>query len=96
MFAQRLKQLRAENHMTQVQLAEMMDVSRQAISRWETGASSPTSENLKYLSTLYNVSLDYLILGNPNPTHDITNKLDLAIELLTSLKEDVLLGAEAV
>ena len=39
--------------------------------------------------------LDYLILGNPNPTHDITNKLDLAIELLTSLKEDVLLGTEA-
>ena len=60
-LAEKLVYLRKEKGLSQVQLAEMMDVSRQAISRWETGASSPTSENLKYLSTLYNVSLDYLL-----------------------------------
>ena len=60
-LAEKLVYLRKEKGLSQVQLAEMMDVSRQAISRWETGASSPTSENLKYLSTLYHVSLDYLL-----------------------------------
>ena len=41
-----------------------MDVSRQAISRWETGLAIPSSENLKYLDNLYDVSLDYLFNDN--------------------------------
>ncbi len=53
--------LRKEKGLSQLQLAEMMDVSRQAVSRWETGVSVPSSENLKYLSNLYHVSLDYLL-----------------------------------
>lgn len=60
-LAEKLIYLRKKNHLSQFQLAEMMNVSRQAISRWETNASVPSSENLKYLSKLYNVSLDYLL-----------------------------------
>ena len=58
---EKLVALRKAKGLSQLKLAEMMDVSRQAISRWETGASVPTTENLKCLSRLYDVSLDYLV-----------------------------------
>ncbi len=59
-LAEKLVYLRNEKGLSQLKLAEMMDVSRQAISRWETGVAVPSSENLKYLGNLYDVSLDYL------------------------------------
>jgi transcriptional regulator with XRE-family HTH domain len=59
-LAEKLVYLRKEKGVSQLKLAEMMDVSRQAISRWETGVAVPSTENLKYLSNIYNVSLDYL------------------------------------
>lgn len=59
-LADKLVYLRKEQGLSQLQLAEMMNVSRQAISRWETGIAVPSAENLKYLGNLYNVSLDYL------------------------------------
>ena len=51
-------------------VAEALDVSRQAISRWESGAAVPSTENLKTLSKLYEVPIDYLlneeIIENPS------------------------------
>lgn len=47
--------------MSQLELAEVLDVSRQAISKWEVGAAVPSIENLSGLSNLYCVSLDYLV-----------------------------------
>lgn len=54
---EKLVSLRKAKGLSQMKLAEKMNVSRQAISRWETGAAIPSSENLKYLSDLYSVSL---------------------------------------
>ena len=50
MFAQRLKQLRAENQMTQVQLAEKLGVSKGTVAMWETDKRSPSFEMLAELS----------------------------------------------
>lgn len=47
--------------LSQLEVAEALDVSRQAISRWEQGLGSPTADNLKKLSALYHVSVDYLL-----------------------------------
>lgn len=58
---EKLVALRKERRLTQAKLAEALNVSRQAISRWELGESMPSTENLKYLSNLYNVPLDYLL-----------------------------------
>lgn len=58
---EKLALLRRERGLSQLDLAERMDVSRQAVSRWETGAGVPSVENLKGLSDLYGVSLDYLV-----------------------------------
>lgn len=59
-LSEKLILLRKEKGVSQAELAELMNVSRQAISRWETGVAVPSAENLKYLRNLYNVSLDYL------------------------------------
>ena len=50
---EKLVSLRKAKGLSQMKLAEKMNVSRQAISRWETGAAIPSSENLKYLSDLF-------------------------------------------
>lgn len=58
---EKLAYLRKAKDLSQMELADMMGVSRQAVSGWETGASIPASGNLKRLSDLYDVSLDYLL-----------------------------------
>lgn len=60
-----LTALRKEKGLSQQELAEAVGVSRQAVSRWETGQSAPSTENLVALCTLYGVSLDAL-LGETN------------------------------
>ena len=57
----RLIQLRKENKMTQADLAEELHLSRQAISRWETGVAVPSSENFLELSRVYSVPVDSIM-----------------------------------
>ncbi len=59
-----LKNLREKNDLTQEQLAELLMVTRQAVSRWETGETQPNTETLKLLSREFNVSINTL-LGAP-------------------------------
>ena len=61
---EKLTVLRKESGYTQLDLAEKVRVSRQAISKWETGRVLPSAENLKYLSELFGVSVDYLLSDN--------------------------------
>ncbi|OOM81348.1 helix-turn-helix transcriptional regulator [Clostridium sp. BL-8] len=67
-FAANLKSLRQERHISQEELAEIIGVSRQAVSKWEQGSSYPEIEKLIILSKELNVSLDYLMLGEMNST----------------------------
>ncbi len=57
----KLEKLRKEAGYTQEQLSEMLDISRQAISRWESGAAYPETEKLIKLGELYGCSMDYLL-----------------------------------
>ena len=59
-----LKNLREERQLTQDELAARVMVTRQAVSRWETGETQPNTETLKLLSNLFNVSINTL-LGSP-------------------------------
>ncbi len=59
-----LKQLRQERGMTQDELADKLCVTRQAVSRWETGETMPNVDTLKLLSKLWDVSINTL-LGSP-------------------------------
>lgn len=58
---EKLLALRKEKGLSQLMLAEIMNVSRQAVSRWELGISIPSTENLMSLSKLYGVPIDYLM-----------------------------------
>ena len=57
-------QLRTEKGMSQDELAEKVFVTRQAVSRWENGETTPNTETLKLLSKLFGVSINTL-LGSP-------------------------------
>lgn len=56
--------LRKEQNLSQMQVAEKLGVSRQAISRWEQGIALPSTENLKSLGELYSVPVDVLLNEN--------------------------------
>ena len=53
--------LRKREGLSQAEVSEALDVSRQAVTKWETGTSRPSIENLQSLSRLYNVPLEYLL-----------------------------------
>lgn len=59
----RLYQLRTKADLNQEQLANNVNVSRQAVSKWERGESQPDTNNLIALSELYGVTIDYLVKG---------------------------------
>ncbi len=61
-LGEKLQKLRREYPLTQEQLAEKLEVSRQAVSRWEADAAYPETEKLVRLARLYGCSLDYLLL----------------------------------
>ena len=60
-FAEKLVQLRKREGYTQEEVADRLEVSRQAISRWEMGTAVPDSSNLLQISKLFKVSADYLL-----------------------------------
>lgn len=57
----KLSKLRKENNYTQEQLADILGVSRQAISKWESDAAYPETDKLIRISEMFNCSLDYLL-----------------------------------
>ena len=63
--------LRKSNGMSQENLAEKLDVSRQAISRWESGAAMPDANNILQLSKLFDVTTDYLLNDDYQSDNDL-------------------------
>lgn len=61
LLPERLSEERKKHGLSQETLAEKMQLSRQAISKWERGESSPDTENLITLSKIYGVSIDELL-----------------------------------
>lgn len=59
--AERLAALRKRAGLSQGDVAERLNVSRQAVSRWETGFTVPSTDNLSHLGRLYGVTLDELL-----------------------------------
>lgn len=76
----KLVKLRKENNYTQEQLAEILGVSRQAISKWESNAAYPETEKLIRLGKLYGCSMDYLLLDKQEeqPGKVVVQKIDFS------------------
>ena len=63
-FCDKLQKIRKENNITQEGLADKLSVSRQAVSKWESGTAYPDTEKLIQISKIFNVSLDELVNDN--------------------------------
>lgn len=75
-FHERLYTLRKTAGMTQNDLAERLNVSRQAVSRWEMGTTMPDLENLISISDLFGVTLDELLKDQTEPTEPVPQKAE--------------------
>ncbi|RPK04765.1 helix-turn-helix domain-containing protein [Priestia endophytica] len=64
-LGEQLKDLREKHNMSREDLAQKMNVSRQAVYKWETNKDYPDIDNLIRLSDLYEVTLGELIKGDP-------------------------------
>ena len=82
----RLYQLRKQRGFSQEELASRLNVSRQTVSKWEVGDSTPDMEKLAAMSELFDVSLDQLVLGKEAPQGEIPAKS----ELVSIINEKVL------
>ena len=60
-FSEKLQLIRKNKGLTQEELAEKLDVSRQAVAKWESGQAYPDISNLIQISNLFNVTVDYLV-----------------------------------
>ena len=67
-FSEKLLKLRKEKGMSQESLAEQLNTSRQAISKWENGKGFPETEKLLLIGNVFDVSIDYLLKENPEPS----------------------------
>lgn len=76
-FNEKLQKLRKEKGLSQESLAEILNVSRQAISKWESGQSYPETENLIILSGIFGVTIDRLIKDGELETDEVDNKNEI-------------------
>lgn len=93
-FGENLQSIRKKNHLSQEALAEMLGVSRQAVSKWELGEGYPEVDKLLILSKKLNISIDSL-LGRENTTISEEGKTSETIRII-SPHEGVIINATKV
>ncbi len=74
-FSEKILKLRKGSDLTQEELAEKLNVSRQSISKWESGQTVPELEKIVALSSVFNVTTDYLL--KPNEIDELSVKTDI-------------------
>ncbi|MCO7127659.1 helix-turn-helix domain-containing protein [Sporolactobacillus shoreicorticis] len=81
----RIKEARERSNWSQDELAEKMNISRQAISKWETGKSYPDIEKILKLSDIFNLSLDELVKGDKTFQENLIKESRMTMSGLTIL-----------
>ena len=76
-FSERLKELRKQAHLTQVELASKLGIVQSSYADWERGKKKPTQDNLVKIAQILNVSVDYLVGNSEEKANELDN-----IELL--------------
>ena len=79
-FSERLKDLRKQAELTQVDVAEKLGISQPAYASWERGVKKPTQENLVKIAQILNVSIDYLV-GNSDEKSDELDNIELLFRM---------------
>lgn len=86
-FNNKLYELRKQKGFSQEELANRLNVSRQTVSKWEVGDSTPDMEKLVAISDLFDISLDELVLDKAPPE---PQQVPVKADLYTDIKENVL------
>lgn len=91
-FNNKLYELRKQKGFSQEELANRLNVSRQTVSKWEVGDSTPDMEKLVAISDLFGISLDELVLDKvPEPVPEVQPaKSDIYSEIKADIKANVL------
>ena len=84
-FSEKLLTLRKAKNLTQEQLAEKLNVSRQSISKWESGQAAPEMEKIVALSVIFDVTTDYLLKSSE------IDDLSVKTEMLEKQQQNMLI-----
>lgn len=79
-FSERLKELRKQAHLTQVELAGKLGIVQSSYADWERGKKKPTQDNLVKIAQVLNVSVDYLV-GNSEEKADELDNIELLFRM---------------
>lgn len=82
MIADRIKNLREVNGMTQSALAKKLGITRSSVNAWEMGISVPSTQYIVELSRIFCVSTDYLLGVDKSSTIDVSGLSESDIQLL--------------
>lgn len=66
MFSEKLKKLRKEKRVTQIELAKILSVDCSTVTKWETGKSNPDLNKIQKIADFFDVSIDYLLGRDEN------------------------------
>ncbi|MDD6857922.1 MAG: helix-turn-helix transcriptional regulator [Lachnospiraceae bacterium] len=77
-FAEKIYLIRTKNKLSQEEMASKFNVSRQTISKWESGMSYPEIDKLISISEMFDVSIDYLLKDNEN-RKDMSERIEKII-----------------
>ena len=95
-ISERLQELRKKEGYSQEQVAEMLGLSRQAISKWESGQGKPEIDNIIKLTEIYHVSADYILLGTEKVSVPVPEKKELSQEYKKAIGIIVIIAATAI
>lgn len=80
-IGQKIRNTRIEQNISQESLAELVDVSRQTVSKWENGAAYPSGENLTALSRIFNIPMDALVNDGWTPPEPEIQFVEVPVEV---------------
>lgn len=94
-LSEKILSLRKQHGLSQEDLAEKLNVSRQAVSRWEVGSAQPDASNVLQLSRLFGVTADYLLNDNYESDYDVPAVKNTEISARNTIKKVVALCVSA-
>ena len=90
MLGEQIKKLRMNKGMSQVQLAEKLNVTKQSVSNWENEYIMPSVDMLIKIANFFNVSTDYLLGLSEKHTLNTDGLSDLQITHIQTIIDDIL------
>ena len=84
-IGEKIKEERNKKGLTQENLANLLEVTRQSVQKWETGQNQPDTDKIVRLSYIFNVTTDYLLKDENNVPNDLTEKQEVVTNSIITL-----------